>query len=82
MTAGPKRPQAESFFDELKQWSEIKLRILTKYLDTYLRFRLGSHRRIYYVDGFAGTSPIREGRGQWRGVTSSAGATGSGRRRA
>jgi three-Cys-motif partner protein len=45
----------ESFFDEQREWSKIKLRILTKYSDAYQRIRGGTNRFLYYVDGFAGT---------------------------
>lgn len=44
------------FFDELKEWSERKLTMLTKYLDASSRI-LGSTRnpgQLYYIDGFAG----------------------------
>jgi three-Cys-motif partner protein len=49
------------FFDELHVWSEIKLRILEKYFTAYLRKRAGSHSRIYYIDGFAGTGAYGTG---------------------
>lgn len=42
------------FFDYLREWSEIKLRILEKYLDAYLNKRGRFNPTIYYVDGFAG----------------------------
>lgn len=42
------------FFDELRFWSRIKLRILEKYLDAYIRKRGGFNPKIVYVDGFAG----------------------------
>lgn len=42
------------FFSELKEWSEIKLRIVDKYLDSYMRIRGGSKPLVYFVDGFAG----------------------------
>jgi three-Cys-motif partner protein len=50
----------ESFFDELKAWSEIKLRILVKYLEAYLHYRGRTNPRIYYIDGFAGTGRYGE----------------------
>src|SRR5689334_19077009 len=50
---------ADTFFDELKIWSEIKLRILAKYLDAYRRIRGGFHSTIYFVDGFAGAGKFR-----------------------
>lgn len=59
------RPLEESFFDEQREWSKIKLRILTKYVDAYQRFRGGTNRLIYYVDGFAGTG--RYGKDDGRG---------------
>lgn len=54
MAGRPRSPQQASFFDELKDWSEIKLRILEKYFDAYQRIRGGSQPAIYYIDGFAG----------------------------
>lgn len=44
----------DSFFSELKDWSEIKLRILEKYVDAYRRKRGRWNPWLYYVDGFAG----------------------------
>jgi len=44
----------DQFFDELRTWSETKLRILTKYVDAYLNKRGRFHARIVVVDGFAG----------------------------
>lgn len=60
MTSEVRRPFEESFFDELKDWSEIKLRILTKYFDAYQRYRGGTNPVIYYVDGFAGSGRYGE----------------------
>lgn len=54
MAGRPRSPQQEKFFDELKEWSEIKLRILTKYFDAYRRKRGASNSILYYIDGFAG----------------------------
>jgi three-Cys-motif partner protein len=45
---------AADFFDELRSWSRIKLRILEKYLRAYLNKRGSSKPTIYYLDGFAG----------------------------
>jgi len=45
----------QTFFLDLKVWSEIKHRILTKYFDAYCRIRGNSHQVMYYVDGFAGS---------------------------
>lgn len=57
-----------NFFDEIRFWSRIKLRILEKYLDAYVKKRGGSHPKIYFVDGFAGPGyygkegfPLEEG---------------------
>lgn len=55
MATRTRRPLEEAFFDDLKQWSEIKLRILRKYLDTYHKYRGRSNPVMWYVDGFAGT---------------------------
>lgn len=41
------------YFNELKEWSERKLRLIKQYLDGATRI-LGSINRVYYVDGFAG----------------------------
>lgn len=42
-----------TFFDELKEWSERKLRLLSNYIDGATRI-LGTIDHVYYVDGFAG----------------------------
>lgn len=42
-----------TFFDELKEWSERKLRLLRNYIDGATRI-LGTIDHVYYVDGFAG----------------------------
>lgn len=44
----------DRFFDEIKIWSEIKLRIVEKYLEAYMNKRGRFNSVIYYVDGFAG----------------------------
>jgi three-Cys-motif partner protein len=44
-----------TFFDELNEWSEIKLRVLEKYFDAYLRYRGKAQPKVFYVDGCAGT---------------------------
>ncbi len=54
METGGRRENDSDFFDELKFWSAIKLRILDKYIDAYLRKRGRTQSRICYVDGFAG----------------------------
>jgi hypothetical protein len=46
------RPLEEAFFDELRAWSKIKLRILTKYFDAYRRIRGASNRVLFYVPKF------------------------------
>ncbi len=61
MNSGASPRTRATFFDELKDWSEIKLRLLTKYFDAYQRIRGGSHPRIYYVDGFAGAGEYGDG---------------------
>ncbi len=48
------------FFDGLKDWSEIKLRILTKYFRAYLYKRGSRNPKLFYVDGFAGTGRYGE----------------------
>lgn len=57
------------FFQDLKTWSEIKLRILTKYSDAYQRIRGSTSGKLYYVDGFAGAG--------WYGDQVSEGKEGS-----
>ena len=52
---GKRAPQQAAFFQDLKAWSEIKLRILEKYLRAYLNKRGSANPTLYYVDGFAGT---------------------------
>ena len=50
-----------SFFNERKDWSEIKHRILKKYLQPYC-YKLGSwNKEIFYVDGFAGPGVYKDG---------------------
>jgi three-Cys-motif partner protein len=44
----------DPFFDTIRDWSQIKLRILEKYCSAYLNKRGSFHSTIYYVDGFAG----------------------------
>jgi spore photoproduct lyase len=45
---------SKEFFKELREWSEIKLRILAKYLRPF-SYKLGSwNTELFYVDGFAG----------------------------
>ncbi len=61
MNSGASLRTKTTFFDELQDWSEIKLRLLTKYFDAYQRIRGGSHPRIYYVDGFAGAGEYGDG---------------------
>jgi len=51
-TADEEEP--DPWFEELKEWSHIKLRILEKYADTYRNIRGSSNSLFYYVDGFAG----------------------------
>lgn len=41
------------FFNEIKEWSERKLKLLENYLASATKI-LGSIDRVYYVDGFAG----------------------------
>lgn len=52
---------SRSFFDERKDWSEIKHRILKKYLQPYC-YKIGSwSKEIFYVDGFAGPGVYKDG---------------------
>lgn len=54
------RSLEESFFDAQREWSKIKLRILTKYSDAYQKIRGSANRVIFYVDGFAGAGRYGE----------------------
>ncbi len=54
MQASNRADDRADFFDELRFWSRIKLRILDKYLDAYIRKRGSFNPRIVYIDGFAG----------------------------
>lgn len=47
------QPTDETWFDELKEWSERKLILLEKYLDGAVRI-MQIMGPVYYVDGFAG----------------------------
>lgn len=51
---------SKKFFDELREWSERKLKILEGYLDPFVKV-LGQHKQIYYVDAFAGAGVYRDG---------------------
>lgn len=53
--------QSDPFFEELKDWSELKLTILHKYVTPYC-YKLGSRApEIYYIDGFAGIGIYEDG---------------------
>jgi len=54
MVGNKRTPQQAAFFQDLKVWSEIKLRILEKYVDAYHRIRGSRNAKLFYVDGFAG----------------------------
>jgi three-Cys-motif partner protein len=43
-----------SFFEELREWSERKLRLLEKYVKPAAQILGASHGLVYYIDGFAG----------------------------
>jgi len=43
-----------SFFEELREWSERKLRLLEKYVEPAARILGAFHGLVYYIDGFAG----------------------------
>lgn len=62
---GKKPNTEEAFFATLKAWSEIKLRIMGKYLKYYMSKRGGKNTTIHYIDGFAGRGyygTVEEGR--------------------
>ena len=51
-----------SFYKERKEWSEIKHRLLGKYLVPYC-YKLGSwNNEIFYIDGFAGKGKYEDGK--------------------
>jgi len=53
--------KTDPFFEELKDWSQLKLRILEKYVTPYC-YKLGSRApKIYYIDGFAGRGVYEDG---------------------
>lgn len=53
--------KSDPFFEELKDWSQLKLRILEKYVTPYC-YKLGSRApEIYYIDGFAGRGVYENG---------------------
>jgi three-Cys-motif partner protein len=54
MERSKQEEESGDWFDEPRAWSRIKLRILEKYIDAYMRKRGRFHPRFYYVDGFAG----------------------------
>jgi three-Cys-motif partner protein len=59
-------PTKVSYFAELKEWSERKLNLLDKYLDsaTKIMASIGGTKRltkVYYIDGFAGTGIYEDG---------------------
>lgn len=64
---GPEGQNHEFFDDELKVWSQRKLRILERYMAAWVKKRGFGHSRLFYVDGFAGrgiygsTPPFQEG---------------------
>src|SRR3990172_7655047 len=58
--------QTRKFFERLRDHSEIKLRILRKYIKPWsaklgLKVRRRGESRIWYVDGFAGPGRYEDG---------------------
>jgi three-Cys-motif partner protein len=51
---GPEGENENFFDDELRVWSQRKLRILDQYMASYVKKRGSNRPRLYYVDGFAG----------------------------
>ena len=66
MKATTKADCRADFFDGLKDWSEMKLRILAKYFRAYLYKRGSGNPKIFYVDGFAGTGRYGENEEEYR----------------
>jgi three-Cys-motif partner protein len=64
---GPDGGNQEFFDNELKVWSQRKLRILEQYMAVWVKKRGSGNSRLFYVDGFAGrgvygkTEPFQEG---------------------
>jgi three-Cys-motif partner protein len=55
-----------SQFDEIGQWSEIKLEIIREYAHAYSTILTKKNFRHYYIDGFAGAGVhISKATGQW-----------------
>ena len=54
------QPTHSEFFQEMHDWSERKLQLLTDYVDAAAKI-LGSINKIYYVDGFAGRGTYGDG---------------------
>ena len=51
---------SSNFFNELKEWSEIKHNLLEKYLQPYC-YKLGSwNNELFYIDGFAGPGTYKK----------------------
>jgi three-Cys-motif partner protein len=44
----------QDYFDELKEWSERKLKVLRHYLSGASRILGSTNKVLYYIDGFAG----------------------------
>lgn len=58
----PAQDSQEYFESELKEWSDRKLTLLQKYLDSFVKITGSTHSgSVYYVDGFAGAGVYRDG---------------------
>jgi three-Cys-motif partner protein len=51
----------QEFFDELREWSERKLKILQGYIDPFVKVLGKPVHQVYYVDAFAGAGVYRDG---------------------
>lgn len=55
-----KPPTTPEFFADMRDWSERKVRLITKYVDGFVRI-LSDYPLRYYVDGFAGAGVYDDG---------------------
>lgn len=54
------QPTQDQFFLRMYEWSDRKLQLLQRYIDSAAKI-LGKIDRIYYVDGFAGRGTYLDG---------------------
>jgi len=54
-------PTKADFFDELRDWSDRKIELITAYIDGAARILGSTGGAMVYVDGFAGRGPYLDG---------------------